>query len=247
MQDVETYLSPTRYKPLRLVVQAAPHVLKDRALPNTDWRRRELVGSVPVELKIAEWALQPGDPDPNGKVTKYGKWERLLRMMIVAMPLQIYLALPGLGVSWDDNADSSFPAYPGHSWDWPKHANNHLDQRPLDKKDEAKEKMFESDRISSRVRLQRPRRLVVCREDGSTALTPNPDPTAPFVFISYTRWHFKSPADRAKLEKIAALVTRDHESCGAYWQDAVCLPPLKTLESDIRRDPFSPSRCDHVA
>ena len=69
---------------------------------------------------MAEWALSPADKDiETGKRPMLGRLQSLFRTMIVAFPLQVLLALPGVSAPWeDDNIDDNYLDYPGYHWKW---------------------------------------------------------------------------------------------------------------------------------
>lgn len=82
-EDVDTYLSPSNYAPRRLMVQTTDSVLQQHS--SVTWRRSKARGSVPVALRMAEWAVGHNN-----------RWfDSAWRLPIVALPLQLILALPG--------------------------------------------------------------------------------------------------------------------------------------------------------
>ena len=238
LQDVDVYLSTTTYAPRRLMVQAAPHVFTDPFLVNTDWRRRAVKGSVPTVLRMAEWALRPGDRNPDtGKRSPWGVFVRIGRLLLVGIPLQFMLAFPGSDTPWEEGVEDNFIDYPGYHWQWPKHTVNPLDQKPGGYKAKPSSKPL---KISSRSRLTRPRRLVVYRGDDRWKTIENPSTDLLYIFISFTTQHFPingSEEARRALEKMAAYVTLK-EGCTAFWLDYRCcasaeFPDQKT--ADINR------------
>ncbi|KAL9006610.1 MAG: hypothetical protein Q9188_000647 [Gyalolechia gomerana] len=62
-KDVLQYISPYESQPKPLLVQATPEVLKNQ--PAGDWRRVKLSGKVPIQLQIADWALQDSNFCPE--------------------------------------------------------------------------------------------------------------------------------------------------------------------------------------
>ena len=236
LQDVDTYLSPTTYEPRRLMVQAAPHVFNDPFLINTDWRRRRVSGDVPTVLRMAEWALKPGDRNPDtGKRSIVGAWSRIWRVLVVGIPLQILLAFPGAGSPWEEDVEENFVDYPGYHWSWPKHAVNPLDQRP---NGGAKKPLSKPVKVSSQSRLMRPRRLMVYHGEERWMREENPDPGLPFVLISYTTGHFNTATEEGKrhIERMAAHVTL-LMGCSAFWIDYLCISqsPPQEKTADINR------------
>lgn len=228
--DVATYLSPTRYVPRRLEVQASAYVWKNN-LPTGDWRRVHVNGSAPRILRVAEWALRPSYPDRNngGRVTVLGRMNSALRVFVVGLPLQIMMATP-LFASWEDESRDSYPDFPGYHWKWPKHATNPLDMRPS---------TTAVKKYSSSKRLLRPRQLVVLR-DNEWVLDSNPDPRMPYLFISYANMHFEtntSETGKRLISAMAAFATL-HAGKTAYWLDYVCRAPIEEkdlLDSDVYR------------
>ena len=233
-QDVDTYLSTTNNVPRRLIVQATPHVCKSKEHATSDWRRRQIEGSVPTALKMAEWALSPADKDmETGKRPMLGQLQSLFRTMIVAFPLQLLLALPGVSAPWeDDNIDDNYLDYPGYHWKWAKHAVNPLDQRPNSRK------VLEKPKQSSKLRLLRPRQLFAYR-DGAWNLEPYPTPDMRYIFISYANMHFHtdvSEEGRQHVKRMAAYAAVK-AGCSAYWLDFECRAPQQgeLLTSDVNR------------
>ena len=234
-QDVDTYLSTTNNVPRRLIVQATPHVCKSKEHGTSDWRRRQIEGSVPTALKMAEWALSPADKDiETGKRPMLGRLQSLFRTMIVAFPLQVLLALPGVSAPWeDDNIDDNYLDYPGYHWKWAKHAVNPLDQRPSNGK-----VLKKPDQFSSKIRLLRPRQLLADR-DGAWILEPHPTPDMRYIFISYANIHFHtdtSEEGRQEIKRMAAYAA-GKAGCSACWLDFECRAPQQgeLLTSDVNR------------
>ena len=234
-QDVDTYLSTTSNIPRRLIVQATPHVYKSKEHATSDWRRRQIEGSVPMALKMAEWALRPADKNIETKKRPIlGRLQSFFRIMVVAFPLQILLALPGVSAPWEDNdIDDNYLDYPGHYWKWAKHAVNPLDERPNSGKVLAKPKQ-----VSSKTRLLRPRQLFADR-DGAWGLETHPTPDMRYVFISYANIHFRtdtSEEGRQEIKRMAAYAAGKAE-CNAYWLDFECRAPQQgeLLTSDVNR------------
>lgn len=231
--DVATYLSPTNFVPKRLLVQATSDVFDNR-LKTGDWRRTEIKGSVPVVLKVAEWALKPSNPDENGKVPVLGWLWTFLRIFLVAFPLQILLVLP-ITASWNDgDIKDNYTDFPGYHWKWPKYAINPLDMRPSET---ALGKPAKN--VSARKRLLRPRQLVVLK-DGEWVVDPNPAKDISYLFISYANLHFdtdNSPTGRQEVEDMAVFATLKAGKT-AYWLDFRCRAPRDKpdlLDADVYR------------
>lgn len=230
--DVATYLSPTNFTPKRLVVQASGYVLRDQ-MGTGDWRRTTIKGSVPSVLKVAEWALKPSNPGPDGHVNIFSRAYTLLRVLVIAFPLQIMLVLPTTA-TWDDaEVAESYTDFPGYHWKWPKHAINPLDQKPSRDSNELTVK-----NVGSKKRLLRPRQLVVLR-DGKWEVDSNPPRDLSYLFISYANMHFDtdhSETGRRFVEDMAAYATVKAGKT-AYWLDYKCRAPElgALLDSDVYR------------
>ena len=230
-QDVDVYLSTTNLVPRRLMVQATKYVRENK--PATDWRRTNLEGDIPTALKLAEWALSPGDRDKNGRRRALGMISSCFRTLVVGLPLQMLLAFPGANAPWEeDNVEDAYIDYPGFHWRWAKHAINPLDQRPT------AEHKSKPKKLSSVTRLIRPRQLVVYR-DGAWYLDKKPKTDIPYVFISYANMHFNtnnSEEGRQLIFRMAEHVTLK-AGCKAYWLDFICRangnPEL--LTADVNR------------
>ncbi|KAJ8126492.1 hypothetical protein O1611_g7144 [Lasiodiplodia mahajangana] len=179
--DVAVYLSPTNYRPKRLVVQSTDYVLRNRASVGGDWRRKELNGDVPSALRLSEWGLEP--------FQRGDAWSRVtgsLRMLAIAIPLQFLLAIPGTS-SWDDgDVSGNYTDFPNYQWQWPKHTINPLDQRPG-----SVTNTVVRERPSSRKRILRPRKLYVQQPDGNWEVVDNPPKNLQYVFISYAAKSFR--------------------------------------------------------
>ncbi|KAH8671846.1 hypothetical protein BGZ60DRAFT_406032 [Tricladium varicosporioides] len=233
--DVATYLSPTNYVPKRLVVQSTRYVW-DNQLKSGDWRRTKLTGSVPTVLKIAEWALKPANRDRKGRVSMFGRVHSIIRILVVGLPLQIMLVLPGTG-SWEDgDTNDKYTEFPGYHWKWPKYAINPLDMKPGTESQSGSEKAKTV--VGSRQRLLRPRQLIVLR-DNEWVLDPNPDRSLSYLFISYANLHFdtnNSEAGRRQISEMAAFATRKAGK-QAYWLDYRCRAPEPgpELDGDVYR------------
>ncbi|KAK0118596.1 hypothetical protein ONS95_007481 [Cadophora gregata] len=231
-EDVAAYLSPTIFKPRRLVVQATRFVYENRR-EEGDWGRTSVTGSVPTVLRVSEWALRPSNPDARGRKSVLGRVETFFRILMVAVPLQILLVLPTTS-SWDDDEVTDFyKDFPGYHWRWPKHAINPLDRRPGKPSTDMAVK-----EVSSRKRMLRPRQLMVLR-DGKFELDDNPAKDISYLFISYTNMHFdadNSATGRDQIEEMAAYASLQAGKT-AYWLDFRCRAPGNgsLLDSDVYR------------
>ncbi|KAH8199401.1 hypothetical protein TruAng_006445 [Truncatella angustata] len=223
--DVAVYLSPTNYVPKRLIVQATDYVLQHN-LAVGDWRRRKMTGDVPIALRLAEWALDP--------VEKKGWWRRIdgtLRVLVICVPLQICLSLP-LTNSWEnEDTFDTYTDFPGYHWQWPKHAINPLDQKPL-----PNNTIIAPERLSSRRRLIRPRQLVVQQCDGSWQVEVSAPAGLQYVFISFADKAFSSESGRLLIQRMAACAALE-AGCTAYWLDFLCRAEYAgdLLDSDVYR------------
>lgn len=266
--DVAVYLSPTRYEPRRLMVQCTEEIWRDENHFG-DWRRTKMKGSVPLALKIAEFALRPSDKrvkeDPNdplnleGRKAKrsfYGVVDTFFRIMLVGIPLQALLALPGMTLPWDvTDVIDQYIDYPGYHWQWPKYAINPLDMKPSMRDDDLEKEKTEF-KYLSKPRLIRPRNLVVFKRDadgqGHWKLEESTI-SVRYILLSYTRVHFNTDkgnpeylAVREVLEKRAEEITLNYfrydNSAIGYWLDYKCGPDtiddtrgFELLNADVNR------------
>lgn len=223
--DVAVYLSPTNYVPKRLLVQATDEVLRNHAASG-DWRRRGMNGDVPKALRLSEWALRPAEKGGWGR-----KLDSFLRILVVAVPLQIYLSLPFID-SWDnEDTIDTYTDFPGYHWRWAKHAINTLDQTPS-----INGVVVAPLPPSSRRRLRRPRNLVVRQPDGSWQLDTAADTSLRYIFISYADKAFSTKSGRLLLHRMAERAAID-AGCSAYWYDYDCRAQESgdLLDSDVYR------------
>lgn len=229
-EDVDTYLSPSNYAPRRLMVQATDSVLQQHT--GVTWRRSKAHGNVPVALRMAEWAVGPET-----------RWfSSAWRLPIVALPLQLLLALPGSNAPWEvDDIEDKYLDYVGYYWKWPKHATNPLD---MGVRAGSLETHRKPDMLSSKKRLLRPRQLVVLR-DGKWNVDTNPSPHFQYLFISWT-WSAFSKKDEngnddgSGLEKACLMAEYMTLQAGlsAYWLDRKCNAPKtepELLTADVNR------------
>ena len=228
-EDVDTYLSPSNYEPRRLMVQATDSVWQQN--DDVTWRRSKARGSIPVALRMAEWAI-----GPEVSWFKSG-W----RIVIVALPLQLLLALPGANAPWEmDDVEDKYRDYVGYHWRWPKHAINPLDM----KRGPAAVRKEKPNQLSSKKRLLRPRQLIV-HQDGQWSLDSNPSPHLQYLFISWM-WNAFSTKDAngnddvTGLEKVSLMAEYMTLQAGlsAYWLDTKCNAPTSEpdlLTADVNR------------
>ncbi|KAI4257749.1 MAG: hypothetical protein LQ352_001524 [Teloschistes flavicans] len=235
-KDVLQYISPTESSPRPLLVQATLEVMKSQ--PAGDWRRVKLDGKVPTVLKISEWALKDGN-----------FCLRWLRVILVVPAILILLSLP-LDKAWDDiEFDDSYTEFPNYTWDYPKHARNRLDCRPSSERNAENASVHsgtKSSDVSSKIRLLRPRLLVVL-ENGKWELTSDTS-RIPYAFISFTASHFpfrpsktvtveKAVSAQQTLEEFAQRKTLE-AGLEAYWIDFRCCAPNEERElhtADVHR------------
>jgi hypothetical protein len=203
-EDVDTYLSPESGIPRRLIVQATDAACHDH--PSSSWRRTEIKGTVPLALRMAQWSLEPS----------LGRAQSFLRQALVAVPLQVLLALPGANAPWEMNDfEASYQSYPAYHWKWPKHAIN-----PLDTREEDRKRCEKPEKISSKQRLNRPRRLLVRQDDGEWKLDENPPKQLQYIFISYHWGSFQGQTEDKV--SIMAQAICEKEGLRAYFQDKEC-------------------------
>ena len=235
-KDVLRYISPTDGAPKHMVVQATADALK---LPGGDWRRTGIKGSVPIALRMSEWALGNTDDDSFRWLNFLSRW---LRLPVMAPAILVLLALPVQKVWEDKEFTNTYTAFPNYYWDYPMYARNSLDMRPLPR--EAQQQLDErsaNKSLSYKVRLLRPRQLVVLK-DGEWVLDPNPAGHMPYIFVSFSGQHFqpsrggedtrkRSEAERLKSEKdrseMEQMAQREAERAGvkAYWWEPDCSAP----------------------
>lgn len=112
----------------------------------------------------------------------------LTRTVVVAPFLQTLIALP-LTAGWDDGSvEDNYLAFSGYHWQWPKHAINPLDQRPVQSPVSALK--ASPGGSSSTQRLLRPRQLVV-RHGNNWELDSGADQSISYVFISFADRQFQ--------------------------------------------------------
>ncbi|KAL9589937.1 MAG: hypothetical protein Q9203_001256 [Teloschistes exilis] len=246
-KDVLQYISPTESTPRPLLVQATPEVMKNQ--PAGDWRRVKLDGKVPTVLKISEWALSQGN-----------FCLRWFRIILVVPAILILLSLP-LGKAWEDTEfDDSYTEFPNYTWDYPKHAQNRLDCRPSNERNAENASVHPGTRssdVSTKIRLLRPRLLVVLRND-KWELTSDTS-RIPYAFISFTASHFpfrpsktvsvdKAVSAQNTLEELAQRKTLE-AGLEAYWIDFRCCAPNEEAElhtADVHRMCDVIRSADHV-
>ena len=237
-QDISTYLSPTNYTPKRVLVQCMPYVWKENS--ESTWRRTKIEGDIPTVLKFSEWALAPSNPnDKTGKRSVLGVMQTCLRTLVIGLPLQFFLGVPGTPAAWNDNAltGDNYLDHPGYHWKWPKHAVNPLDMQPGSTQESLK-KMS----LSSKTRLIRPRQLIVNRNNDWNVESSERDDNKDlaYIFISYTNLDFNTKEagpDRLKIRAMSAQMAL-RAGCKAFWLDYECRAPIEEkalLTSDVNR------------
>ena len=230
-------------------MQVSEDVYNSKEPFDTEWRRTKIEGEVPIALKLSEWALGPanGRPDDNGKYPNqpwYTSINQFFRTLIIAVPLQIFLALPMVVHPWEeDEVDDNYLDWPGYHWKWPKYAVNPLDMQP---EAEVPQELLGT-YFSWKTRLVQPRLLVVL-EGGQwitkdlTGYTGQDKPYS-YVFLSYTNKHWFTNSwnpgweeRRKQLERIAEGMALD-AGLNAYWMDFKCRSdePGPLLDSDVNR------------
>ncbi|KAK0630234.1 hypothetical protein B0T17DRAFT_589815 [Bombardia bombarda] len=209
--DVAVYLSPTNSVPRRLVVQASGRVLANvNELRTGDWIRTNVRGNVPKVLSMAEWALTPFRQ--HGILAKING---SIRLLIVAIPLQMMLAIPGLNEWEDEEVKDTYTDYPGFHWNWPKYAVNPLDMAPGSE-------IQSNALLDVRRRAECPRKLVVKDGDRWVEMEVDGDKRIDlkYVFISYQWDRFKEEdkGQKKQIDRMAEVIT-ERQGCSAYWRD----------------------------
>ncbi|KAH9905965.1 hypothetical protein F4778DRAFT_686977 [Xylariomycetidae sp. FL2044] len=221
--DVAVYLSPTNFRPKRLVVQSCDYVLGDKHAGG-DWRRRKMNGQVPKALRLSEWALQPFE---NGGA--WGKLSGAMRLLAVSVPLQVLLAFPGSSSWQNEDVGDTYTDFPGYHWQWAKHAINPLDQKPTVARPAAGELL-----PSSRRRLVRPRKLYVQQQPGGPwGVVDNPPRNLPYVFVSYAAKSFRADGSNGlELIRGMARAATLQAGCTACWVDTDCIEQSNGAQKD---------------
>ena len=219
--DVAAYLSPTNFRPRRLAVQAADYIIENHKQRHGEWRRMNVTGTVPYILKIAEWVLRPIENIEEDErrwsavLSHKKKWAVILfhyvaRTIVVTPFLQTFIALP-FTAGWDDNSvDDHYLSFSGYHWNWPKHAINPLDQRPV--QDPVSLEVAGVHRSSTQ-RLLRPRQLIV-RRGNDWVLDSNADKSISYIFISFADKQFSprtSQPGRELLQWVRSAVVFTHK------------------------------------
>ncbi|GAP91995.1 putative 3-hydroxyisobutyrate dehydrogenase protein [Rosellinia necatrix] len=222
--DVAVYLSPTTFRPRRLVVQSADYVLQNRLSAGGDWRRTAMNADVATALRLAEWALRPC---PRSRI-----WSLIIcpaKLVSASLAIQVLLALP-LTSSWnDDPIAEKYTDFPGYHWQWPKHTIN-----PLDKSPNSIIKAADSEtRPSNRTRIIRPRKLYVLQPDGNWKVVDNPPNNLQYVFISYAAGSFRVGDDKGHdLVRAMAREATLRANCTACWMDTDCIDQNNGYQKD---------------
>lgn len=231
-RDVVRYISPTESIPKHLIVQATPYAVANQ--PAGDWRRVTLKGQVPATLRLSEWALAPNQKYKKQNYHGWGWLLMCLRVPIVAAPLLVLLSLP-IQQAWADSEfQDSYTEFPNYYWDYPKYARNKLDMAPSSTEAASSDARTNSKSLSNKLRLLRPRLLVVLTDDR-WKLDPSPKNHLPYIFISYTWTQWNSYNDETKMiiEEIAQAKAIE-AGLRAYWCDIQCLAPDGEEYQDLR-------------
>lgn len=224
-RDLLRYISPTDARPRRLIVQATPSAMAHS--PAGDWRRAKLSGDVPVIFKLSEWALSPSDKSEDGHRSSLGILNTIFRTLLVAPVLLSMLSLP-IDQAWaNSDFQDTYNEVPNYFWDYPRYAKNKLDMQPIASPEEHRAIQKENSKdLSYKVRLRRPRQLVVFK-DGMWNLHHDPHERRSYIFVSWTSQHFnpwESQEDCNKIERIAQFQVKKY-GLDAYWFDVRCLAP----------------------
>ena len=124
-----------------------------------------------------------------------------------------------------DDIEDKFLDYVGYHWTWPKHAINPLDMGVVAG---YPKKSSSPNRLSSKKRLLRPRKLIVLNK-GKCIVDSTPSPDRQYVFISWVWSAFSTKGvdgndDGSGLEK-ACFIAEDmtvKAGLDAYWLDKKC-------------------------
>lgn len=237
-KDVLRYISPTECAPKHLIVQATPEVCKNQ--PAGDWRRAKIQGDVPTVLRISEWALAPSNRKRGHHQNIFGVLQMCLRVILITPIVLPLLSLP-FDKAWDDSDfQDSYTEFPNYYWGYPKYAKNSLDMEPEPDTEEVKSGSHQqTQRLSNKTRLLRPRQLVVLK-DGQWIVDPNPAKRLAYIFISYTNEHFHTDTSKGGRDTIEHLAETKTTEAGlhAYWLDYRCRAPKsdpELLNADIYR------------
>lgn len=224
-KDLLRYVSPTYGKSFRMLVQATNDA--HRNAPG-DWRRTKIGGNAPTILRLSEWALK------DIKAARDGDVEEIFLLMgkvLITIPLQLFV------LSWPFTRSRGlqpfYPAFPGRSWEYPKHARNPLDASPLT----LKEVLFKGTvyQVAGNLdRLLAPRLLMIKNGNSWELRTGR---NQPYICISYTGSHF--PRDSSGtcrvLEQLAAVMAVE-AGVEAYWLDYRCRATTQPeLSEDVHR------------
>lgn len=223
--DLLRYISPTDARPRRMIVQATPSAMTHS--PAGDWRRAKLTGDVPVIFKLSEWALSPSDKSENGHRRLLGILNTIFRTCLVAPLLLSMLSLP-IDQAWaNSDFQDIYSEFPNYFWDYPRYAKNRMDMQPVAFLEERRAIQKENSMdLSYKVRLRRPRLLVVFK-DEIWNLHHDPHEHRSYLFVSWTSRHFnpwESQEDCDKIEQIAQAQAKRY-GLSAYWFDVRCLAP----------------------
>jgi len=237
-KDVLRYISPTECDAKHLIVQSTPDVYKNQ--PAGDWRRVKIRGKVPVVLRLSEWALAPSNRGSDHQRHFLGVLHMCLRVVTVTPALLILLSLP-IEKAWlDSDFQESYTDVPNYYWDYPKYARNSLDMEPAPETKPVKpDDRQQLQDLSSKVRLLRPRQLVVLT-DSQWVLDSNPSRRLPYIFISYTNEHFHTDTSEDGRQSVEHMAQAKAQEAGlqAYWLDFRCRAPASDpdlLTADVHR------------
>lgn len=224
-RDLLRYISPTDARPRRLIVQATPSAMAYS--PAGDWRRTKVSGNVPIIFKLSEWALSPSDRSENGNRSLFGILGTIIRTCLVAPVLLSMLSLP-IDKAWaNSDFEDTYNEFPNYFWDYPRYAKNRMDMQPIASLEEHRAIQKENSiDLSYKVRLRRPRQLVVLK-NGVWEPHHNPNERRSYIFVSWTSKHFNpwdSQEDRDQIEQIAQAQAESY-GLNAYWFDVRCLAP----------------------
>ncbi|KAJ5893837.1 hypothetical protein N7495_005528 [Penicillium taxi] len=256
--DIDTYYSPDREYPRRLIVQATASALQDDEPRH--WGRRKVKGHTPLIIKVAELCLNPlgltehdaninDEDDVEVKSKELSKtWAArigqsilhyflsILATLTTGWIIQLLLSFQIVTAPWtDDGSAEPYDEYENTQWYWPKHAVNVLDQSPKNKRSQ-----------SQLTTLTIPRRLVVRDpQTGEWVVRKTVDlrdqrtgMLRPYIFLSFSRANYigKGESEMRQFFYQVAEKTLEHENLNRRDAEE---PPMDAFWWDL--DCVSPS------
>ncbi|PLB39790.1 uncharacterized protein BDW47DRAFT_130616 [Aspergillus candidus] len=257
--DLDVYYSTTRKRPRRLLVQVTEETL--RKYPTRHWRYRKVKGRVPIVMRLTELCLNPlfelAPPKERHLAKRIAGWAvSPICTIFLGFVIQLMMASELMLAPWSDNEEPDSGDYEDiehYHWEWPKHATNILDQRPVAPDLQKEDREFEV------AMLRFPRRLMVCdSETKDWAVQKAVDLRKPstgalprYIFMSYSPSCFPNVPNIKEYinEAGKAMIAHENLSRGegeqieAFWTDRSCIPceqPKHEYTEDVN------SICDAV-